>query len=302
MMRILHWSRRSAGVLLAGAALFFGANDAAAQLVQFFPPEVADRRVVLRWNPAPGDTLSAAARRNCRALCGECCEDVHFGGYQIWKGVTGDPASMVLVRSYALFDSTWTFRGNERVFVDPDSASVRGCGGIPGLDEDFCDPLTGKAIAPFNGFKYWYAVTWFDSKVDSIGGRARVREIERQGREQGILASPVQPAALPSSEAPLLGRVHVIPNPYDPSDEFGRQQFGTEERVQFVNLPSPGRIKIYTIAGDLIRELLNDDDDGAIDWDLKNADGEDVVPGVYMFVAETGDGSQRRNGHFVIIR
>lgn len=302
MTKIAPGARRTAGVLFAAAALLLLSREAAAQLVQFLTPEVADRRVVLRWNRAPGDTLSSAARRNCSAICGECCEEFRFGGYQIWKGLTNDPGSMVLVRSYSLFDTTWTFRGTERIFVDPDSVSVRGCGGIPGLDEDFCDPLTGRAIPPFNGFKYWYAVTWYDSKVDSIGGRARVREVDRQTREEGILASPVQPAALPASEAPLLGRVHVIPNPYDPSDEFGRQQFGTEERVQFVNLPSPGRVKIFTIAGDLIRELLNDDDDGALDWDLKNADGEDVVPGVYMYVAETGDGAQRRNGHFVIIR
>jgi hypothetical protein len=302
MMRIVSCTRRMAAVLFAAAALVGTASESGAQLVQFLQPEVADRRVVLRWNRAPGDTVTGASRRNCRTLCGECCEEVRFGGYQIWKGLTADPAAMVLVRSYSLFDSTWTFRGNERVFVDPDSASVRGCGGIPGLDEDFCDPLTGKALPPFNGFKYWYAVTWFDSRVDSIGGRGRVREFDRQSRDEGILAEPVQPAALPAGEAPLLGRVHVIPNPYDPSDEFGRQQFGAEERIQFVNLPSPGRIKIFSIAGDLIRELLNDDADGALDWDLKNADGEDVVPGVYMYVAETGDGNQRRNGHFVIIR
>lgn len=302
MTELVLWSRRAAAIVLAAAALLLPTRDACAQAVRFFEPEVADRRVILRWNAAPGDTLSGAQRKNCRLICGECCKEFRFGGYQIWKGLSNDPASMVLVRSYSLFDTTWTFRTSERVFVDPDSASVRGCGGIPGLETDFCDPLTGRAIPPFNGFKYWYAVTWYDSRVDSIGGRARVREVDRQSRVEGLLTSPVQPAALPTTEAPLLGRVHVVPNPYDPSDEFGRQQFGNEERIQFVNLPSPGRVKIFTIAGDLIRELLNDDADGAMDWDLRNANGEDVVPGVYMFVAETVDGRQRRNGHFVIIR
>ncbi|TPW09952.1 MAG: hypothetical protein FD129_2040, partial [bacterium] len=96
--------------------------------------------------------------------------------------------------------------------------------------------------------------------------------------------------------------VRVVPNPFDPSDEAGRLSFRGEPRIQFINLPSPARVKIFTIAGDLIRTLENDDTDGTIDWNLKNADGRDVAPGVYMYVAETGDGGQRRNGHFVIIR
>jgi hypothetical protein len=293
------------GWWLAGVLLVLGIVPpglAMAQDVVFETPVVGDRRVILRWNKAPGDTFTADERARCKVICGECCESRAFGGYQIWRGSSADTTKLVLVRTYSVFDTTWTFVGDERVFSDPDSVLIRGCGGTPGLDPDFCDPLTGRAVAPFNGFPYWYSVSWFDSEIDTVGVVGRVYEHTRQDRGTGLRAEPVQPAAPSVTSAPVLGNVRVVPNPYDPSDPANRLTFRGEERIQFIHLPSPSRVKIYTISGDLIQELENNDSDDAIDWNLRNADGRDVVPGIYMYVAETADGSQRRNGHFVIIR
>jgi hypothetical protein len=288
------------GLVLATAGVVPG--TAGAQQVQFLTPEIGDRRVILRWNKAPGDTFEARERARCKQSCGECCEVPAFGGYQIWRGSSADTSKLVLVRTYSVFDTTWTFVGDNRVFSDPDSVIIRGCGGTPGLDPDFCDPLTGRAVAPFNGFQYWYAISWFESRAETVGVSARIREITRQSRGEGLRQASIMPAAPATTVAPVLGDVRVVPNPYDPSDPANRLTFRGEERIQFINLPSPARVKIYTISGDLIRELENTDTDGAIDWNLRNADGRNVVPGIYMFVAETGDGRQRRNGHFVIIR
>ena len=292
-------------LLLTGFLVLCGlatAGELRAQGLQFLTPEPNDRRIVLRWNPVAGDTFVARDRRRCKTLCGECCEEFKFGGYQIWRGSSDDTTKLILLRTYAILDSTWSFVGNQRVFSDPDSIPIRGCGGTPGLDLDACDPLTGRAVAPFNGFQYWYAISWFESAVDTVGGVARVKERVIQDRGTGLRLDSIRPSGRAVTASPMLGGVRVVPNPFDPSDEANRLSFRGEARIQFINLPSPARVKIFTISGDLIQTLENDDSDGSIDWDLKNADGRDVVPGVYMFVAETGDGGQRRNGHFVIIR
>lgn len=286
-------------MLLLGGILAWG--EARAQALEFLTPEAGNRRVTLRWTAVPSDTLDAMERVNCKAMCGDCCRDFKFGGYQIWRGSSEDTTKLVLLRTYSILDSTWTFVGENREFVDPDSVKIRGCGGTPGFDLDQCDPLTGRAIAPFNGFQYWYAISWYESAVDTVGA-PRIKERVVQDRGTGILDESVMPSSRSTTESPVLGDVHVVPNPYDPSDDAGKQSFRGEERIQFVNLPSPARVKIFTIAGDLVQTLENDDSNGSIDWNLKNAAGKDVVAGIYMYVAETGDGSQRRNGHFVIIR
>ncbi len=289
-----------APVLLAG--LLVQPGQAAAQAVQFQTVEVGNRRVALSWNRAPGDTLRKADRESCAQLCGSCCRDRLFGGYQVWRGSTPDPSKMVLMRTYSIFDTTWTFTGNERVFVDPDSVVARGCGGIPGLNENICNPLTGEVIAPFNGFPYYYAITYFESNVDTLFGSPRLIEYPVQTTAQGFRQTPVTPAEPCETEAPVLGNVLVVPNPFNPADEFQKASFGRENRVQFINLPCPATVKIFTIAGDHVQTLENEMDNGALDWDLKNGNGDDVKGGIYMFVAETDNGKQSRSGHFVLIR
>ncbi len=290
--------------LLASMMVIYGVSvcrEVQAQVLEFMTPQVGDRQVTLRWTAVPSDTLSAAARNDCKAVCGTCCSDYQFGGYQIWRGSSDDTTKLVLMRTYSIFDSTWTFIGENREFSDPDSVIIRGCGGTPGFDTDRCDPLTGRALGPFNGFRYWYAISWFESAVDTVGG-PRVKDRIVQDRGTGLRDEPVMPSGRPVAVSPVLGNVRVVPNPYDPSDEATRQSYRGDARIQFINLPSPARVKIFTIAGDLVQTLQNDDLNGSIDWNLQNAEGRDVVPGIYLYVAETGDGSQSRNGHFVIIR
>jgi hypothetical protein len=329
-----HW-----GAVLGAAALLAAtpAGPAGAQIVQFKTPEVGDRRVVLRWDPVPGDTLDVEARRGCKdecdqfnvdtcrvqcdallpdtaavRLCREACDDYIdnckaactvrlFGGYQIWRSTAEDTSQMVLLRTFSVYDTTWGFpREGERIFVDPDSVLVRACGD-PLPDPD-CNPAEGKAVAPFNGFPYYYAVTWFESRSRTVAGAERIEEFPMQTTAQGRLTTPVQPAATAVSSRPLLGKVLVVPNPFNPKDPFKRASFGLENRVQFINLPSPATVRVYTSSGDLVRILENNDENDSVDWDLKNGDGDEVVGGIYMFVAEAPDEPQPRSGHFVIIR
>jgi hypothetical protein len=61
-------------------------------------------------------------------------------------------------------------------------------------------------------------------------------------------------------------------------------------------------LRIYTLAGDLVRVLENDgtQDIGQIRWDLVSRNGQNIVSGIYLFSVESRYGSQV--GKFAILR
>jgi hypothetical protein len=77
-------------------------------------------------------------------------------------------------------------------------------------------------------------------------------------------------------------------------------------KVEFRNLPrARGVIRIYTLAGDLVKELPFDATSGAgtVKWDLVSRNGQDVTSGIYLYSIETEDSRfSRKVGKFVVIR
>ena len=265
-------------------------QTARAQALKFnLPVELGNRKVLLRWSRVPGDTLTPDQRRDDTSRL--------FAGYQIWRSSFDSPEHFELLRTYSLYDTTWTFRGTERIFADSDSILVRGCEGVPPAGGGFvCDPITGRAVAPFNGFFYYYAITWFEAQVQVVGGSARIQTFDMQTPAEGVLDAAAEPAAPGIARAPLLGTVHVVPNPFNPADRAHRLQFGTENRVSFVGLPSPSTVRIFTAAGDLVQVLQNEDGNDTADWNLRNGNGDDVVGGIYLFQVEASNGSADQDG------
>jgi len=72
------------------------------------------------------------------------------------------------------------------------------------------------------------------------------------------------------------------------------------------NLPAVrGVIRIYTLAGDLVKELDFDGGTGigTVKWDLVSRNAQDVTSGVYLYSVETeGNNFKRKIGKFVVIR
>jgi hypothetical protein len=177
-----------------------------------------------------------------------------------------------------------------------------------------------------NGFVYFYSVTAGDSVPNGT---------ELFGRRAGSETDGVVPQA-----STRTGKnVWVVPNPYRgyvniadrPSawDLTPNATDPTGTSIAFMGLP-PGKwtIKIYTVAGDLVQTLHSDDpvndsirsavtgsdgkvhpgynaqqdnpNDGQARWNLISRNGQDIVSGIYVFVVESGQGTQR--GKFVVIR
>ncbi len=67
-------------------------------------------------------------------------------------------------------------------------------------------------------------------------------------------------------------------------------EYGGQRRIAFIGLPSEATIRIYTVAGTLVRTLDHSDPQSDLEsWDLRNEDGEEVAPGVYIWDVDAGE-------------
>lgn len=115
------------------------------------------------------------------------------------------------------------------------------------------------------------------------------------GTPQDPFRRAVEPTRGPQADLEL---VRVVPNPYRAQESW--DQTGGHE-VHFINLPSRATIRVYTVSGDLVAEILhNDPVRDFARWDLKNENGRDVASGIYMYRVET-DTFEVQN-RFVVIR
>ncbi len=255
-----------------------------------------------------------------------------FGGYRIYRVInTPDSTQMVLIRRYSVQDGdavTWfmsrvdtttlEFRCGGQVvhdsiatFVDPDSSGnfQKIC---PRLDVKTNRCLVDSVMrliippGPHDGFQTYYAITYeqlntgFESTYDEIfvpdttGVYGPCTDPNNRNTCPNLnnklvnLAGPVEPTGGPR---PDLEHVLVVPNPYRAREEWDLP--GTHG-IHFVNLPERATIKIYTVAGDLVRKLEHFGLDPASHtsrdfevWDLKNARGQDVASGIYMYRVES---------------
>jgi len=196
-----------------------------------------------------------------------------------------------------------------RVFNDPES--------IKAFSRDEEGVLFEFSPAgPFNGFQLRYSVTAYDRWQSSSGNIERPSACEDTLFEASGFPAGIQPnaasvwpeATIPQSSTqraePILSKVYPVPNPYvrDVSSvSFPRWELPDELKIQFMNMPSGGKIRIYTVAGDLVRTLEHTTDHGSVNWDLRNESGEVVTSGIYLWLASVDTG-QQKTGQLVIVR
>ena len=104
-----------------------------------------------------------------------------------------------------------------------------------------------------------------------------------------------------------LKDISVVPNPYVSAASWERiflNQTGRGERkIDFINLPANCTIRIYTIAGALVKTLYKNTSptDGALSWDLVSEDGMDIAYGVYIYHVDAPDVGEHI-GKFAVIK
>jgi hypothetical protein len=102
-----------------------------------------------------------------------------------------------------------------------------------------------------------------------------------------------------------LDNVYVVPNPYV---VFGEGELADpdptrrgEKRLEFRNLPNKCTIRIYTITGEKIREIVKDDMNSYSTWNLLTSEGQSIAYGVYIFHVDA-PGIGKKIGRFAVIK
>lgn len=122
-----------------------------------------------------------------------------------------------------------------------------------------------------------------------------------------------------------MDNIMVIPNPYIGHSSFDGRRENDEKgdksrRIWFVNLPKACDIRIYTLAGDLVKTIKHDGApvtdiitiskasttgiaaEGMESWDLLSKHKQIIAPGVYLYSIENKADNEVKVGKFVIIK
>ncbi len=170
---------------------------------------------------------------------------------------------------------------------------------------------------PRKGVEYYVAVTAYDRGIPSN---------DLNYLETGRDADANMKIFFPGTTAKeKMDNIMVIPNPYVGRSNFdGRRENDKKgdksRRLWFVNLPYSCTIRIYTLAGDLVKELAHDganttdiitvskassqgiSADGMEAWDLLSKHNQIIAPGVYLYSVENNADKKIKVGKFVIIK
>lgn len=103
-----------------------------------------------------------------------------------------------------------------------------------------------------------------------------------------VIPAPVSSRAIELSSADRIG---VFPNPYYADVTTGGTSYYaiTQQLVTFNNLPQRVTIRIFNLAGHLVRTLRKDAPTQFLEWNLQNEDGWLVASGMYICHVELPD-------------
>ncbi len=162
-----------------------------------------------------------------------------------------------------------------------------------------------------NGWQYLFALTAFDEGDPEVG----LPSFESSRVANAIRVFPGTPASDGSRE------VGVYPNPYRVNAAWDGGTNRTR-RLNFFNLPQRAEIRVYTLAGEIVKELTHDADTytgdirwydqfsaenrqlpgGEHSWDILSDNSLNIAGGLYLYTVKDLDSGDIQRGKFVIIK
>ncbi|MCF8241754.1 MAG: hypothetical protein K9J16_10240 [Melioribacteraceae bacterium] len=164
-----------------------------------------------------------------------------------------------------------------------------------------------------NGWQYTYTVTSFDE--GDPGNNLSSLESSLLGNSTRII-----PGTLPTSDANV--KIGVYPNPY----YGGAYWDGSSERLRkiyFYNLPEECEITVYTLSGDIVKNIYHNQISNGSDirwfenyardasqkmaggehaWDLITNDNQAIATGLYLFSVKDIANGNIKTGKFLVIK
>jgi hypothetical protein len=255
--------------------------------------------LVLRWSADPEHERDPATQ----------AED--FQGYRIYLSESPLAAQYQLVRQVDIRDGHGFDTGLDGVRLP-----------MPIMDGDATYSYEVVLQGIPDGFKRYVAVTSYD-----------FQEGDPPSLESGVLINPIYTIAGPDAEQARGKQVSVFPNPYRGESSFdGRDSQGAlnpRKRVLwFVNLPARARLRIYTLAGDLVRSYEYDaatyrgteaagisPDNADLSqgrylvtggtmaaFDLLSENRQEIASGLYLFSVEDLNSGETQQGKFLVLK
>ncbi len=164
-----------------------------------------------------------------------------------------------------------------------------------GVEEDFEITYSGSGVIEQD-------TTWSHSNPDNWSSPVGYESIENSKgttpQDQNFVT--VYPGRSPQDD---MNNIRVIPNPYIVHSDYAETEY--MRKIRFANLPANCKITIYTVTGEKVMSLDHKyEADGIYGsdyyWDLRTVNNQEVAPGLYIFVAESGD--KKHIGKFAIVR
>jgi hypothetical protein len=287
-----------------------------------------DGRVTLRWNPAYETGKDLETETDPRTGIAD------FDGYIVWRSNVGfdigwEPVLWVDKKSTdenVYYPWGWRVSGTDETGSErvPDGYDPNNPDGHPPTEPDLTTVPPERMIAyenitggsspvkrtpgrfyeyvdegVLNGVRYYYAVVGYDFGEEDLEVGFINSEPAMGGRNANAFdIIPTTPAA------DSLAKVKVVPNPYRGSadwDEWTPTDIRLS-RIYFTNLPARCTIRIYTIAGDLVKTIVRSDSEyGDEPWDLTGESGVQVASGIYVYHIEVTGTGQTKIGKFAVL-
>jgi hypothetical protein len=151
-------------------------------------------------------------------------------------------------------------------------------------DEDYTDYLDGTLDGTYNGAMYdiWpksrgshpYLEAAFEMQV--FAGKPNTTD------DVYTFTAPAAAQVSLSATQEDMEKIRVVPNPYYGYHSGELNPF--ERWVQFTFLPAQCTVRIFDLAGNMVRKLeKNDPDTPYIQWDLENEFELPVASGIYIY-------------------
>ena len=105
-----------------------------------------------------------------------------------------------------------------------------------------------------------------------------------------------------------MKEIRVVPNPYVATNVMepavSNQFLNQRRRLMFTHVPSDCIIKIFTVSGVMVDEILvsNEPENGIIHWDMLTRENLEIAAGMYIYHIEAHETGDQKIGKFAVIK